>query len=70
MTDSLRVARWNSKTHLWTSPRVSYDGISLEGIEDLKLRGLSFNFDTYDTDLPFILDWKIGRVLEGEVIEI
>lgn len=70
LTDSLRVARWNPKMHLWTSPRVSYDGISLEAIEGLKLRGLSFNFDTYDTDLPFILDWEKGSVIEGEVIEI
>ncbi len=70
MTDSLRVARWKRNEMLWRSARISYDGISLESIQNDRLNVFSFSFDSYDTDLPFVLDWDTGVLKEGEIIEL
>lgn len=70
LTDSLRVARFHKDTVLWSSPRISYDGIDFDFIADDKLRGKAWLLGSHETPTsPFTFDFGSGELLEGTIIE-
>jgi len=68
LTDGLRVGRFEGTSIVWESPRISYDGISFDSLSEGKLRGRAWFLGSHEApDLPFIIDFKTGEMLEGRV---
>ncbi len=70
LTDSLRVARFEGATAVWSSSRISYDGIEFDSLADGKLRGRAWMLGSHEVlDSPFTLDFGTGELLEGSVVQ-
>jgi len=68
LTDGLIVARFEGSSLVWESPRIAYDGISFDSLSEGKLRGRAWFLGSHEApDLPFIIDFKTGEMLEGRV---
>ena len=70
LTDSLRVARFDRASIVWCTPRISWDGIRLDSIEDGLLQGRAWHLsDSVTPDAPFTLNFQTGVILKGEAVE-
>jgi hypothetical protein len=70
LTDSLRVARFCLDKPVWRTPRLSFDGIEFDSIQDGKLNGRAWLLGSHESPYaPFELDFSSGDVLSGHVVE-
>lgn len=56
------VLAWNVRGQAWQSPKLSDEGITINGIEGNKLQGMGWNLMT-DKETPFVLDLEAGRIV-------
>lgn len=70
LTDSLRVARFDSTSIIWRTPRISWDGIRLDSIENGLLHGRAWYLSkSVSPDAPFTLNFQTGEIIKGQVVE-
>jgi hypothetical protein len=69
LTDSLRVARFEGVKMIWRTPRLSWDGIEFDSLENCRLRGRSWMLSSSVTpDAPFELDFETGELIDGQLV--
>ena len=67
-SDSLRVARLTSSSCIWSTPRLSYDGIELISIDGNRVNGLAWLLKTNNEMDSFTLSFFDGSILDGTVV--
>ncbi|MEO0416322.1 MAG: hypothetical protein AAF226_15355 [Verrucomicrobiota bacterium] len=69
LTDSLRVARFERNSLIWSTPRISFDGIEFDSLVDGRLRGRAWWLGSHESpDSPFEIDFETGELLVGQVV--
>jgi len=54
------ILAWGRNGEAWQSDRLSWEGITITGIEEGSLRGTGWDMMT-DKDVPFVLDLRTGQ---------
>jgi hypothetical protein len=54
------ILAWNRSGEAWQSDRLSWEGVTITGIEGSTLHGLGWDMIT-DKDIPFALDLATGQ---------
>lgn len=58
------ILAWNARGQAWQSPKLSDEGITINGIEGNQLQGMGWNLMT-DEETPFVLDLQAGRIVSS-----
>jgi hypothetical protein len=66
ITDSLRVAKITTDDLVWVTPRISWDGVILDRVEEGVVFG---SWDALGEWRPLRLRYSDGKLLEGEQIK-
>lgn len=54
---------------IWRTPRLSWDGIEFDSLENGRLRGRAWMLSSSVTpDAPFELDYETGELLDGQPV--